>query len=129
MTINGIEYKMLLTVRARKEIRALCPDGKMENFVKLFDDEENGDEVMVKLIATLSKCHEDYAQYWAAQSGQNYEPHVLTEEMIENLSSEDYLKLSEEASSAFLKGMGVTVETEPVKEKGKKKEVAKSENP
>lgn len=129
MTIKGIEYKMLLTVRARKEIRALCPDGKFEKISDLFEDDGEGDENMVKLIAILSKAHEDYATYWAAQSGQTYEPHVLTEETIENLSSEDFMILAKEASTAFLKGMGVTVETEPVKEKGKKKEVAKSEIP
>lgn len=122
MVINGCDYKMLLTVRARKEIRALCPEGKMENLVKAFDDEAAGEETMIKLIVIMSKAHEDYESFWAAQNGKTYDPHVLTEELIENLSSEEYLNLSDEASNAYLKGMGVTVETEPVKEKGKKKE-------
>lgn len=122
MVINGHDYKMLLTVRARREIRALCPDGKIENLTNVFEDEAGGEETMTKLISILSQAHEDYEMFWAAQNGKTYEPHVLTEEVIENMASEEYLKLTDEASNALLKGLGVTVETEPVKEKGKKKE-------
>lgn len=127
MTINGRDYKFLLTVRARREVRALCPEQKMENLTKIFEDEAAGEDTMTKLICIVSKAHEDYESFWAAQNGKTYEPNVLTEEIIENLSSEDYLKLTEEAANAILKGMGVTVETEPIKEKGKKK--AKEESP
>jgi len=122
MTINGRDYKFLLTVRARREVRALCPENKLEKLTEAFEDSEEGDEVMARLICILSKGYEDYTCYWEGQKGKSYVPQPITMELLETLTMEEFNKLATEAGNAYMRGMGITVETEPIKEKGKKKE-------
>lgn len=116
---------MLLTVKARRALRALCPD---ENMEKLGDwlDGPDGVEHITEVILLLSRGYEEYTAYWSAQEGKAYEPQPLTEELIENLSMEQHMDLQREALVALKKGFGMSIETEePKGEKGKKDKAAK----
>lgn len=127
MNIRGKEYGMLMTVKARSRIRALCPG---EDFTKLdeyLDGPEEFDRT-TKIIIILSESHEDHKSFWDAQEGKTYEPNPLTEEMIDNLTMEEHMDLQREAVDVIRKGLGITVETEEPKEgKGKKAKAAAEE--
>lgn len=127
MNIRGREYGMLLTVKARGELRALCPGEDVKNLDEFLSGPEELEHA-TQIILLLSKGYEDYRAYWDAQEGKTYEPHPLTEELIENLSMEEHMELQRAALDALRKGFGITVETEEPKEgKGKKAEAAAEE--
>lgn len=125
MKIAGKDYQMLLTVKARKAIRALCPGEDIEKIGEFLDGPEELEHV-TDVILILSRGYEEYKAYWDAQQGTTYEPFPLTEEMIENLSMEEHMELQREAIVALKRGFGISVETEEPKEgKGKKGVAAK----
>lgn len=119
MTIAGREYHLMLTVKARRALRALCPEKdleKLDDYLTGADSEEHASELLI----ILSNGYEDYKAFWSAQEGKQYDPQPLTAELLENLSMEDHLELQKEALIALRKGFGITVETEEPKEEGKK---------
>lgn len=124
MNIRGRDCKMLLTVKARKELRALCPGGDINKLDEFLSGPEEFDNA-TKVIIILSKGYEDYRAYWDAQEGKTYEPNPLTEEFIEHLPPAEHVDLQREALEALKIGFGITVETEEPKEgKGKKAKAA-----
>lgn len=123
MKILEREYSFMLTVKARRDIRALCPGGDIGKLGEYLDGSEM-EEKITGIILLLNKGHEDYKAFWEAQNGRTYEPVYLTEELIENLDMEDYRELEAEAMEAFRRGMGITVEAEEPKETGKGKKSA-----
>ena len=127
MNIRGREYGMLLTVKARGELRALCPGEDINNLGEYLSGPEELEHT-TKIILLLSQGYEDYRAYWDAQEGKTYDPHPLTEELIEHLSMEEHMELQRAAMDALTKGFGITVETEEPKEgKGKKAKAAAEE--
>lgn len=127
MNIRGTDYEMLLTVKARRELRALCPGEDLQRLDEYLDGPEMFEHA-TEVILILSRGYEEYKAYWDAQEGKTYEPHPLTEELIDHLSGEDHSALQREAREALRRGFGITVETEEPKEgKGKKAKAAAEE--
>lgn len=125
MKIGKKDYDLLLTVKARRELRALCPEEdikKLDEYLTGPDDFEH----ITQIILLLSRGYEEYKAYWAAQEGQTYEKHPITEELLDNLSMEEHTELQKEAVEALRKGFGITVETEEPKD-GKRKNAKAAE--
>lgn len=120
MKIAGKDYQFMLTVKARRELRALCPGGDITKLDEFLDGPE-GEEHFTQMALLLSRAHEEYRAYWDTQEGKTYDPCPLQEDVVEFLSMEDYRTLQEEVMESMRRGMGITVETEEPKEKGKGK--------
>lgn len=113
MIIKGKDRKFLLTVRGRDEIAALCPNGDLSNISDMLSA-TSSTEFLRKMTIIMNRDYEDHTKYYDP----SYEPEYLTDDDLEILTLEEFRKLNDEMSDAFLKGMGVTVETDD--KKGKK---------
>ena len=115
MNIRGRERRFLLTVRGRDEIAKLCPNQDIKEIGQAMQMATTTD-FMQKIMLIMSRDYEDHMKY----HDQSYDPDYLTENDLAMLTMEEFRQLDEEVSNAFLSGMGITVETEDVKTKGKK---------
>lgn len=118
MNIRNRERKFLLTVRGRDEIARLCPNEDLSKIADVFRNSTQTD-AMRKLILVMNRDYEDYTRY----HDNSYEVDYLTDEDIQMLKMEEFRTLQDEASNAFLEGMGITVDVE--EPKGKKTRKAK----
>lgn len=113
MEIRGKERKFLLTVGGRDEIAALCPNGDISEIATVLS-ESKSTEFLRKICVIMNRDYEDHTKYYDP----SYEVDYLTDEDLKILTLEEFNELNGEMSYAFLKGMGITVETDD--KKGKK---------
>lgn len=113
MNIRNRERKFLLTVRGRDEIAKLCPNGDLSQIGELLRSSTQTD-VMRKIVVIMARDYEDHEKYY----NEAYNVDYLTDDDLLMLTMEEFRKISDEASDAFLEGMGVSVEIE--EKKGKK---------
>lgn len=121
MNIRNRERKFLLTVRGRDEIARLCPNDDLSQIADVFRNSTQTD-AMRKLILVMNRDYEDYTRY----HDNSYEVDYLTDEDIQMLTMEEFRTIQDEASNAFLEGMGITVDVE--EPKGKKTRKAKGQS-
>lgn len=113
MEIRGKERKFLLTVGGRDEIAALCPNGDITEISTVLS-ESKSTELLRKISIIMNRDYEDHTKYY----NPSYETDYLTDDDLKMLTLEEFRVLNDEMSDAFLKGMGITVETDD--KKGKK---------
>lgn len=120
MKVYGREINFLRTVAGNCKIADICPDGDMSKAGLLFEGSyQKSQNTAAKFICILQEGYELNKKF----SDQNYEPNILTPEMVMNLPDDIFSDLFTAALEAY-SGEKPTVETEPVK--SKKKAVLKS---
>ena len=123
MKLNGREVHFKRTIWATNAITKMCPDGDLQRFNELF----NGDTAeqilnMAAFIAIMSEGYEKARAFQASRSGEAYEEDPVTLDEIMALDDMDiFVELQNEAVKAWVDDGKVTVESEPVKTKKKRK--------
>lgn len=121
MNIRNRERNFLLTVRGRDEIAKLCTNDDISNIADVLRNSTQTD-VMRKMILIMNRDYEDHEHYY----NDAYQVDYLTDEDLQMLTMDEFRKIEEEASNAFLSGMGVSVDAE--EKKGKKTGKTKSQS-
>lgn len=118
MIVNGRDVKFVYNVLASIEVAGICPDGKLENIAALFGGpySENVKNTNLFMIA----LHRGYIETMKYKDSSFDEP-LLTEDELLHMETKDYLKLQDEAISAYAGDQKRTIETEPIKQKSGKK--------
>lgn len=120
MKVNGREVHFMRTVLATCEVARRCKDGDIKNIGILFKGAT--DKIIVEtahFMAALSSGYEKSQKF----ANPAYEEKPLTFEECMSLDEDTFMALFDEAQKVWA-GEKPTVETVPVKEKGKKKEKA-----
>ena len=123
MELNGREVHFKRTIWATNAITKMCPDGNLQRFVELF----NGDMAeqifnMSAFISIMSQGYEQAEAFRASRNGETYEQDPITLDEIMALDDMDiFTELQNEAVKAWAEDGKVTVESEPVKSKKKRK--------
>lgn len=115
MEIRGREIRFMCTVEAHHKIAALAPDNNVQT---VLDQLRSADHVelystIVLFLVAMSEGYESFK----AWEDPDYKPNPLTLDELNHLRRGDVDKLLEEAFDIFLQDIGVTVETEQIKEK------------
>lgn len=115
MEIHGREIKFRRTVLGNCKIAEMSPKKDINRFDELLNsDYATSQQAAAKFMAALSEGHEMNQRF----ENPDYEMHPLTTEEALLLDGDVFNDLFTEALAAFA-GDTPTVETEPVKEKGK----------
>lgn len=117
MKINGREIKFMFNILASIEVASLCKDGSLENIGGLFDGPY--EQVVKNNNAFIIALHRGYIEA-QKEKDPNFDEEVITERELLLLDNQEYLKLQNEAYSAYYGDSKREVNTEPVKTKGKK---------
>ncbi len=115
MIIRGKDRKFLLAVRGRDEISKLCPDGDISKIDELLKNAKTT-EFLRNVCLIMNRDYEDNRHYYDS----SYEVDYITSLDLEMLTMEQFREIGDEAADAFLKGMGIDIEAEEPKTKGKK---------
>lgn len=117
MEIHGRDVNFRRTILATCEVAEMSPDGDVNKFDKLLTSKEyaKSQKAAAAFVAALSKGYE-MAREWEEPG---YKGRPLTAEEVLSLDDAQFESVFVEALRAWTGDATITIETEPVKGKGK----------